>query len=373
MDIFRFGGGSMNLGPGARPIASYDSCTWIERYSEAGEFEIRAPRSSGLQEFLPIDSCISHTGSSDIMFVESHEVADDMRSTSDIIIKGRSLEAWFDNRSVGSQRDPAFGLIKEVNLPEARTWTQAKTLFDLHIDAAVHDINDLIPVDVVVTASGDGTSHARNVRKGGVYSQVLDILSVDDIGIKTVRKGRPGNPIDSGNNRPNIVIFKGVDRSSSIVFSYEGLHIDSADYFWSNRNDKNCFLLIGRHLEYRYGDDTKISFGRKWQTVDVSHIDQGFESPPTGLEMLAGGLMMYARASELSAKKRRSSIAKVDIATDTNRYKYRTDYDIGDIVSVSGNYGETTKMQVIEHVEIFDHKDGFRSYPSLTTLREEED
>jgi hypothetical protein len=45
-------------------------------------------------------------------------------------------------------------------------------------------------------------------------------------------------------------------------------------------------------------------------------------------------------------------------------YQYRRDYNIGDLVSIDGNFGQTAVMRVIEYAEIED-ENGNSGHPTL--------
>jgi hypothetical protein len=61
------------------------------------------------------------------------------------------------------------------------------------------------------------------------------------------------------------------------------------------------------------------------------------------------------------------AISNVKIAPNSQNYNYRTDYNVGDIVGVDGEYNTSTTMRVIEYVEIED-ENGESGYPTLSEL-----
>src|SRR4029077_17508342 len=77
-------------------IQNPTSVMWAERYNVPGEFEIIAPLSSGLREFLPFGALISHTNTYEVMFVENQEIFEDSNEDPTIKITGRSLDAYLE-------------------------------------------------------------------------------------------------------------------------------------------------------------------------------------------------------------------------------------------------------------------------------------
>lgn len=53
----------------------------------------------------------------------------------------------------------------------------------------------------------------------------------------------------------------------------------------------------------------------------------------------------------------------VDISKD-RQYTYRDNYDIGDLVTVLGDYGQSAVMRIVEYAEIEDQT-SFVGYPTL--------
>jgi hypothetical protein len=98
--------------------------------------------------------------------------------------------------------------------------------------------------------------------------------------------------------------------------------------------------------------------------IDASHIDNYYNEMPVGDEWLDIALRMQALGIKSLHSKKERAIAAVNIAPMGTRYRYRTDYYIGDLVSVEGNYNTSAVMRVTEHVEIEDET-GEQAYPTL--------
>jgi hypothetical protein len=78
---------------------------------------------------------------------------------------------------------------------------------------------------------------------------------------------------------------------------------------------------------------------------------------------------MRSRGKEALAARRRISLASVTPAKNAKTYIYGKDYDIGDIVTVRGNYSESRPMRVMEYVFIEDENGEF-GYPTLEVLED---
>lgn len=367
MDIFKFRSPTSptKLEQG-QIINGLKSKMWIERYREGGEFTLVANADTNMRETLPIGSIISHVGTTEVMMVENHEISDVRGKETEIVITGRGFETFLENRIVGSNKNyPTVTAPADYNLAAAFTWNQAVSLISDHILASfLIDDNNQIPfVSIMTTVTGSGVSAARVIKLGDLYSALMELLAVDDLGIKIIRPG-PWSPLTAGSPNIAIVIHKGVNRSSQIMFSYDTGEIESADYLWSNKQLKNAALVSGRWVEVLV-PGTAFDFSRRMMYVDASDLDEKYAAAPTGVTLTAVKASMTQRGLEALAAQKDIALTKAEVSKDATRAVYRTDFDVGDTITVNGDYNETSSMRVSEYVEI-DDEEGVRGYPTLT-------
>src|SRR5690606_26414123 len=123
----------------------------------------------------------------------------------------------------------------------------------------------------------------------------------------------------------------------------------------------NVALVQGRFVEeIVYTGATH--YDRRVMLVDASDIDGNLSATPTGTTLTNIRAKMYIRGEEALANQNEINIASTDVAKVT-QYEYRKDYDIGDIISIDGNYGEIEKRRVVEYVEIED-ENGESGHPT---------
>ncbi len=157
------------------------------------------------------------------MIVENHEIQEDVGKETEIKITGRSFESFFENRFVGANRmwPTAASATEEYVVAAATTWDQVLALILDHTDPEkVFDKNDaLYYVTVLSDVTGTGEMVARPIKRGSVYSRMIELMDIDNLGIKTVR---PGIKSPLGFSSPNmaVVIHKGADLSGEISLSY---------------------------------------------------------------------------------------------------------------------------------------------------------
>lgn len=369
MDIFRF------LNPNSPTkmeqgeiINGLTSKMWVERYREAGEFRFTGAASSGIREQLPLGSFISHTDTEEIMIVENHEIQDVKGEVPQIIVSGRGFETILESRVVGSNKYfPSFPITDHVLLADY-SWNQAKLLVEQHIYMAyLLDPNDQIPyVEVRSSVSGSSVAAERSIQRGDVYQRILELMEFDNIGIKVVRPG-PWSPAGPSSTNVQLVFHVGEDRTSEIVFSYDTGEIESSDYLWSRKNDRNSALVSGRYVEVRVDSLADIAYNRRTMYVDASDIDEMYTEVPTDPTVLNSiYVKMEQRGREALAAQRSVALTKTEVSQDHVTVSYRTDFNVGDLITVSGAYEEVTSTRRIsEFVEIEDET-GRKAYPTLT-------
>lgn len=341
---------------------------WIERYDQAGEFKFVADVKSGVRDLLPTGSFVSHVDTQEIMVVENHEISDKKDTEAEIIISGRGFECEFENRIVGSNKVfPTSGAASEYVLDAGYLADQIVTLISNHILAVnLVDDDDALPfVSVVNQVVAGGEQVERPLKRGSLYDRVQDLLVVQLLGTKVIRPG-VGSPLGGASPNTALVVHKGVDRTAQIVISEDTGEITSADYLWSIKKRKNAALITGRWVETRVvGPEVKGD--RRWMDIDASDIDQNFATEPVGADLAAVVTAMQQRGREALSAQNDVALTKVDVSKNSNNAAYRTDFNVGDLITVLGSYNSSTTMRISEYVEIEDQT-GAQSGPTLSLL-----
>lgn len=386
MDIFTFAsfGHSFFLDRGAI-VNGYDRATWVERYSDDSEFTIEGRADTDLREQMPIGSLVSHTGTDEIMIVEDHQL-----SSSDgiatVSITGRAYETILENRIINSNRNWSSTVFpqSQFTITTAYACLQARYMISQHIDPEnLLDDNDALPLTNVCL----DTQHINatygpplwepeddTFDRVPVYDAVKTSLAVDNLGMKT-RRYRPGVNLEDNLDIPTrynqnwltIYIYAGFDRRKSVQFSHRAGDVKEADYLWSNRPKKTSCLAYSRYFAAMiHGPET--GYGRRVMTLDCTDLDEQYDSiPGAGPERTQIERALRNRARAALAKKNLVALASVRVDDSDNTYRFREDYNLGDYVSVYGDYNATTELQVTEHVEIQDVS-GYTAYPTLSEI-----
>lgn len=376
LDIFRFTGTHPyeDLLERAEALNGIDTITWIERFSEPGEFTLTAKASSGLREKLPLASLISHIDTRDVMIVENHEIETPDEDEEPILrITGRSLESWLEQRCVGSNVAADGGSLEylpDIVMGFDTPWVQAADLINGHILSGwggpfIHPEDALLSWVAIHDQQhiGSSTPAERVIRRGNLLTRVQDLAWIDRFGIQVVRPGIDLTYPASTELR----IHNGVDRAAYVIFSHAKGDLRKAKYLWSNKEFKNDAYVVSTYNELRVVSTSgEEGYTRRMVMVDASDLDSQFTDLPTGTDRDAILAAMVVRGQDAIRNQSMVQITSTDISASTE-YQYRRDYDIGDLVSVQGDYDVASVMRVTEYVE-FQDENGESGYPTLSAL-----
>lgn len=254
-------------------------------------------------------------------------------------------------------------------LPFGTSWEQIKFMVDNHITTMfAGPLGDQIAGFVCIENQqhiGSSTALARTMRKQNLHSAILELLAVDDFGIQTVRP-------NAGNVDPTTTEFRihnGFDRTADVIFSHTFGDLDKSEYFWGDNALKTDFLCVSNYYAMR-SDNGPTGIDRRIMYVDCTDLDEMYDDTEAVDGTIVGNInaAMDARGQQALRAQVAASLLATDVSRRT-RYKFKKHYDVGDLVTVQGNYDVETVMRVAEHVS-FQDENGESGYPTLAAVNE---
>lgn len=364
MILFKFTPGEdpTNL-RGGQTIIGATSKMWVERYNEPGAFEIVSPLSAGLKEFLPTGTMICHQDSYEVMIVENHEITEDPETDPVLKTTGRSFVSYLEQRMIaagisrGSPIIGDYGSIEVVEtLPVQITNLINSCIHPSEIGAEGDDLGDII-----ATYEADvGTTLARTFKPQVLWERVKELLTIDGLGIRTIRRNEFG--VLGSDSQTQIQVYSGVDRSDSVVFSWQTGEIEQAQYLFTIKNLKNAAFVVSRYLYYVV-EGTETGYDRRFMYVDAADLDNNLTEVPTGDTLTALLASMTVRGQEAISNQTTIELLQADVA-NIHKYRYRVDFNVGDLIKLDGNFGAIATMRVTEYTEIEDAS-GVSMHPTL--------
>lgn len=359
-------------------LRSFSELSWLERYQTNGEFKLVVENDISVLTTFPLESMISHTDTKEVMIVEDHEVRRE-NGTLKVTITGRSFETFLENRWYQQMTSPGFPLELRVSDESGIPGTGDLYPPDFYDAASVASLGgfieyliyrsivygfvtayDIIPnvsASTDISTSQNLGSEGLSVPNDTIYNLAMKFLKLADHGIQTVR------PI-AGEGLV-LKIHDGTDLSATLRFTAVNQDFLEAVYFKSVNKYKNVAMLIGRRwvTEWDLITQTPIRSGLNRREVRVE-VDIDWDSMDFTGAASKAAMLSYGAVELTNTKKLDLIQCKISPLADP---KFKTDYNIGDFVTVVGEFGTIQKMRVTEHILTSD-KSGTKGYPTLTAV-----
>lgn len=358
---------------------------WVERYLEPGEFKFVGQPRTGLRSALPLGALVSHTNTKTVMMVENHEIEEDKDKDAVLTITGRSLDSFMEQR-VATDDGLGFhgpGGDSDIDTPlydgspwpyiiqEAFPWEQVVTMIQLQLEDnpdrssfeipyfhVKHDV-DGTKADHDPITDGDWVKEDREIERGYLAGAVRDVLEEFDGGIRIER------PVQNEHLKIQLIVHIGENKSDTVQFNADAGDLESAKYFWSHRDYKNAAYVVASYWGTYVAKSGFTDFNRRvaWVNANDIKINPADDGAFAWITALKVEKMLNRRGQRAIRRRHQKHLVEATIS----RYAipvYRTDYIVGDIVRVNGNYDISNNMRVTEFTEIEDET-GEYGFPTL--------
>jgi hypothetical protein len=348
-------------------INNLDRTLWVERYRDPGEFSFEGKVSAGLRDFLPKGTLISHVDTLEVMIVESHQISETQEDDPTIVVTGRSFPSHLENRAVGVNQARTSSTRTTYEMGTDFVHDQIVILINDHISTPVSSDDELenVLAETDLVSVGKPPA-ARPVEFGSLWERVLELLRYDDLGIKTIRRNTFGVGSDT---YTTLLIYRGIDRSKEVLFSWKSGDLEAAQYLFSNKNAYTSALVLGQYVVMMVDDPAKTKYDRRIMVVDGSDIDGYFGAMPVGVDLTNVEYGLTIRGYLAIVNQTDINIMQTDMSK-TAKYQYRRDFNIGDLISLDGNYGQLETFRIVEYAEVED-ENGESGHPTLAVPGEE--
>lgn len=320
-------------------IDCYKSLIWTKRYYTCGDFELYVPADESLLQYFQPDYFLTRDDDDSVMVIERLEIQTDVENGDYYIVSGRSLESVLARRIVGSQTiinnaDVVQGLKELVT-----EWTNGFPNFVID----------------------DSLTYAQYLRTQITGDVLLDAVSSIctrfGIGLKMTLSG----------TTMTLSFYEGSE--VDVIFSPEFDNLTNSKYVFDITNYANFAKVMGEgtglnRLAVIINRTTPGATGlaRREIYVDARDISRndGAISTTDYLPML------IERGWEKLAEHEVTKTFEAEIEPQTS-FVYKVDYNLGDIVTVTNEYGVTAKPRIVEIVESWDDT-GYTAIPTFDSL-----
>ena len=338
-----------------KKVAAIDYATsviWVSRYRKCGEFEIYIPASTELVELFQGDVIFTRNDSDTVMILEKFKLTTDEEAGDFLILSGRSLESIFERRVVKNQ----------IKLMRTLGDGVLKLLTECCMSNEAFYSNRVIP-ELRVSSLDDFTEPLVKQITGDSLLSVLESLCTSyDCGFKLTCNDSP--------NLFNFSMYRGVDRSDTVVFSPRFGNLSKSEFTFDYTNYFNLIYTAGEgeginrvvvecesnDVDYR----TLEGLNRREYWLDERNCssNSGRENDTFYYELLQ-------EKGQEKAKELRPFVEYTGEIVDNGMYKYHDDYELGDTVLIENEYGIQAKAVISEISEVED-EEGYRIVPVLS-------
>lgn len=371
-------------------VEAYDSLIWTERYSEVSEFELKTREIGKILSQLPLESCVSLLDSKEVMIVEKHVIETDSNGVETLTVTGKSLTSFIAHRIMGKPASNKYQGFTHTNLAAA-----GRLLYDGFINTSGRDLSyqpppsvtyrqatDAFPNTTVTFSTPDGEpsadrgpSELRFFTSGPLEPFVKEFLAYRDYGLRAVRPPHTGYKVEISStgvytihesatyNTLCIDVNSGTDRSTSIVFDTEIDDLILPNYVMSVENFKNVsnINLVSYAIQAFNpaipDAQTRSGIRKRWRAINGGQAEEGYTQAQWDI------YNTNAAAQDMKENNLISNLIDGEVSPQA-RWKFESDYFLGDIVSIRGPYNPSVIGRVTEYIRAEDAT-GEVSYPSI--------
>lgn len=367
-------------------IDTYSNVIWAKRYNEVGDCELVI--SASKENFQKIKECryISRNDDDMVCEIKKIELQTDEENGDQLIITGIDIKNILFQRIVMKQTN-FNGLVEDY----------IRTLIK---DAIINPTN-----------SDRKISNFTLDDKVGFTDRISEQVTYDNVGEKIQELCKQygwGYKIIIKNGNFVFSLFKGEDRSKYITFSHNYDNISTTDYSKDDSNVKNIALVAGEgegvaRITTTIGSGKGIN--RYELYVDARDVSSSIDyselktSYPNGVEKVIGNVIYYQvngvniailtknddgevtdvqlckniyienlknTGYEKIAEYKSITSFSGEIITGLS-YKYKKDYNLGDIVKIQNEYGMSINVRISETIENED-ENGYKMEPTFENI-----
>lgn len=195
--------------------------------------------------------------------------------------------------------------------------------------------------------------------KKGFEDEITQQVTYDNLGEKIIeicKTYKYGSRVYLENKNFYFDLYKGQDKS--LTFSNELDNLLSSKYNYDNIDFKNCALIAGEgegdnRVTTNVGDATGLN------RFEILVDDSESKDDLSDMEYL--NKLKYKGYEELA---KQGVKTKFECEVDHLNYKYKEDYNLGDVITIKNEYGITSKARITEVIETWDNT-GYTIEPKL--------
>lgn len=341
-------------------VQNAESLVWKKCYCDPGSFEIYTIASTENINLLQIGRYITRLDDDMVGVIEKINIQKDDDGRNMLLVSGRCAKSLFARRIIQPQQTFSGTVWNRMYWMIYRNAAEPSAEYRRIPSISISD------VDPGIKGLSDKTQHTGT----NLMDAVIELLAANDLGWKVTRSS----------STLHVTLVAGTDRSVNqtenepVVFS-DGLdNLLSSDYEKDMTGYANVAHIAGEGegssrvwagIDITGGQTGISGLDRYELFVDARDLqktstdDSGSETTMTDAEYYA-----QLQARGLEKLKDKQYTESFEGEADWGAYKYRIDYDVGDIVTIRNQFGLSADIRIVAVEEIED-KDGYTVTPIL--------
>lgn len=329
-------------------VDTASSVIWANRFRQCGDFEIYVSASASVLQLLQEDRFVVRQDDSMVGIIERVLLNTDEEAGDFLTVTGRCTRSILDRRIVWDQT--------------ALSGTVENVMRRLVIDAFISPAIEARKYDKLTLAAAHGYADAVSVQfTGDNLQEAIDgLCAANDYGYAITLQDK----------QLVLDFYKGVDRSAGqrvnprVIFSEEYDNLTASSYSFDKTAYKSVALVAGegegsarrRTTVSRIIDQSGLH--RREMFIDARDISSN-DGEITETEYMAQ--LAERGRTDLNAA---AMVESMDGSVVSTQYVYKTDFGLGDLVTVINKYGVQADTQLLEIVEVWD-ENGYTCTPTF--------
>lgn len=342
------------LSPDFKKLDIIDYCAsviWTRRYCKAGDFELYLPiTATAITILKPGNYLVRSDMPENLMVIQGVKITTDEEAGDYLTVTGKGAESIIAKRIVW----------KQTNLNGTITAGAQKLLNENVINPTdtARKINSVVMGDCCKCT----TTVKKQITGDNLLDAIIELLSTYNLGFKFVFTG----------SSLKFCIYNGVDRSPyqsdrpRVVFNAEFDNLLASEYSADVSEYKNIALVAGEgegvaRKTYTVGSASGLD--RIETYVDARGISS--ETDDGTLTTAEYNALLSAKGVEALAETVTKQSFEGTIEPTVN-YTFGVDYDLGDIVQITNDYGITAPARITEVIESWSDT-GYSCIPTFSS------
>ena len=326
-----------------------ESIIWTTRYCDSGDFELYLPVTSDAINLLKIGcGLVRDDKPESVMIISTIQISTDEENGNHIAVSGKYAEGLLERRIVWNQTNLSGTLtacVKQLVLENLIDPSDTNRKIDRI------QFGDCCDCEIYLT---------KQITGDNLLDSVKEILSAYNFGFKLIFDGKIFS----------FCIYRGSDKSFAqsanphVIFSPKYDNLLTSEYNADISNYKNVALVAGE------GEGVQRKYYAVGQASGVNRLEIYVDARDISSETDSGTLSLD-QYNQLLASKGVEALSEAlttqsfaGTVEPTINYTFGIDYNLGDIVQITNEYGISSPARIVEVIESWD-ENGYSCIPTF--------